>query len=654
MWRALERRAALLPLAAAGALVAVSVLFSDGSSGGRLVWIGLAAVVAAGALATWALLVEEPVLGTEAVVAFGLFAAFVAWCGLSVLWSIEPDRSWAYLNRGLVYVALAAIGLAAGAYVPGARRLWAYVLALVVALALGWALLGKAVPALGGSGRIARLGAPIGYWNALALLLVFGLPLALWLGARREHPHWLRAAGVVYTYALVVGILLTYSRGGVLVGGIAIAAWLVLGGPRIESAAVLLLGGGAGLGVAVWAFSRPGLAQDAQAHSTRVRDGAWFALVFVLAAVAVGALAYLGSLAEAEKPLDDRRRRLVGRAALGVLAAGAAAAVLALVVESKPQGWFREFTQPATNPAQTVGPGRLTTISSTSRWQWWKEAWRAFEDQPAQGSGAGSFELAHRLFRTNNIVVTEPHNVPLQFLSETGVVGFLLALGSVAAAGVGVTRGFRGLDGEERAVAAALIVGALAFVLHSLVDFDWDFVAVCAPFLLSVGVLLGGGRTDPAGRRWTLAPVPAALALAIAYSLLTPWFAGRETDSALAALEAGRPAAAAQDAHRAGSLDPLAIDPPLVEAGAAEQLGDFAAARALYVKAIDRQPLNWRPWYELGLFEYGLGNYRAALAPLQRAALLDRFGCLAPPLLRQVEAKLGRTSTEPDLCPERS
>ena len=33
---------------------------------------------------------------------------------------------------------------------------------------------------------------------------------------------------------------------------------------------------------------------------------------------------------------------------------------------------------------------------------------------------------------------------------------------------------------------------AVAYVLHSLVDFDWDFVAVTGPFLLSAGALLGG------------------------------------------------------------------------------------------------------------------------------------------------------------------
>ena len=639
MRSALERHAALIVLGAGGVLVAVCVLFSDGSSNGRLVWIGLVAWgLAAAASAAW-LGFRRTALSREAWIALGLLAAFVVWCGLSVLWSIEPDRSWDYFNRGLVYLALAVVGLALGS-VAGAVRLWAYFLAGAVALALGWTLLGKAVPAVGGSGRIARLSAPIGYWNALALLLVVGLPLALWLAARREHPHWFRAGGTVFVYGLVVGLLLTYSRGGVAVALVAVAAWLALGGPRLEGAAALLLGGGAGVAVAVWAFSRPGLADDLQPHSARVHDGAWFALVFVLGAVVVGALAYLGSLAEEQRPLTEARRQFVGRIALAALAVGAGAAVLALVLESKPQGWFREFSQAPTNTSQVVGPERLTTISSTSRWQWWTEAWTAFTDQPLRGTGAGSFELAHRILRSNNIVVTEPHNVPLQFLAETGVVGFLLAVGSVAAAGLGVVRRVRGLVGAEQAAAFALVVSAGAYLLHSIVDFDWDFVAVSAPFFVTVGALLGG---DPVARerRVGLAPLPLAVALAVALSLLTPWFAQRDTDSALAALDEGRPALAASRARDAHSLDPLALDPVLVEAGAVEQLGLFTRARELYVRAVEQQPLNWRGWYELGRFEAGIGNYRSALGPLRRAVFLDRFGSLAPPLLVEVKARAG-------------
>ena len=637
----IARRAAPLLLGAGGCLAAAAVLFSEGSSDARLVWLGLAALVPAAAIGVGALAgLPRPAPGREALVALGLFAAFVCWSGISVLWSIEPDRSWSYFNRGLVYLAFATVGLALGAYVPRAPRVWAYVLAVVLAPALGWALLGKAVPAVGAqSDRIARLSSPIGYWNALALVFDMALPLALWLAARREHPHWLRAGAVVYLYALTVGLLLTYSRGGVIVAAVAVALWLALGRPRVESAAALLLGGGAGLGVAVWAFSRPGLAEDAQAHSVRVHDGAWFALVFSFAALAVGAVAYAGSLVEEQRPLSDRRRRLLGRAALAALVAGSSIAVVALVVESKPQGWFREFTQQPTNPSQTVGPGRLANISSTSRWQWWKEAWHAFEQQPLRGTGAGTFVLTHRLLRTNSIVVTEPHNVPLQFLSETGIVGFLLALAAAAAAGLGVWRAIRRLGRAERMAAVTLAALALAYVLHSILDFDWDFVAVTAPFFLTLGVLLGRGPA-PVEARLFLAPLPAVLAIVAALSLLMPWFAKRASDSAEAAVADGRPLQALSDARDARSLNPLALQPVLVEAAAEEQLGNAGAADRLYLHGVDLQPLNWRAWFELGRFQFDQERYEDAVQSLRRALQLDPFNSQAPALLAQAQAEL--------------
>jgi O-Antigen ligase len=635
MRTALERHAALLVLGAGGGLAGVAALFSSGSSSSRLLWLGLAALVLSGAGGTAAALGWWPVLSREALIALVLLVGFVSWCGISIIWSVEPDRSWDYFNRGLVYVAFAVVGLAVGAYVPRAPRLWAYALAAVIALALGWALLGKAVPAIGGSGRVARLSAPVDYWNGLGLLLDFGVPLALWLAARRDHPHWLRAGGVVFLYGLVVGLLLTASRAGIAVGVVTAAVWLVLGRPRIEAAAGLLLGGSVGLGVGVWALSRSGLATDNAPHSTRVHDGAWFALVFVLAAVAVAALAYLAAVEEERRPLTGPQRLLIGRAAVAVLTVAVVAGAIGLVATSKPQGWFHDFTRVPTNAAQNSPSERLTSFNSNSRWQWWKEAWRAFEKQPLHGTGAGTFELSDRLFRKSGVVfVTEPHNVPLQFLSETGLVGFLLALGSVAAAAVGVAQRVRGSP-----AALAVGVGALAYVLHSVVDFDWDFVAVTGPFLMSVGVLLGGGVVRRE-RRLTLAPVPAALALAAAYSLLAPWFAQRASDSALAALEAGRPAKAVGDARDARSLNPFSLEPLFLEAGAAAQLGDLTAARALYVKAVELQPLNWRPWYELGSFEFDLQNYGAAAPPLERAEQLDPHGTLAPALLKQAQSKL--------------
>src|SRR5215211_915555 len=164
---------------------------------------------------------------------------------------------------------------------------------------------------------------------------------------------------------------------------------------RRRAAADLLARGRArgGLGVAAWAFTRPGLTTDRAEHSLRVHDGAWFGVVFVLAAVAVGALAYLGSLVEERRPLTAGRRRLLGRIALGVLCAGVAVGAVVLAVEAKPEGWFTEFTSQSTNASLQGGPQHLANVSSSSRWLWWTEAWQAWERQPWRGTGAGSFEL---------------------------------------------------------------------------------------------------------------------------------------------------------------------------------------------------------------------------------------------------------------------
>ena len=172
MRRAFDRWAARSLLGAGGLLAAVSSLLSSGSSNGRLVWIGLAALFVATAVAAGAFVgLPRPALGRDAVAALLLLTALVTWIGISVTWSIEPDRSWDYLNRGLVYLALISVGVAVGSFVPRAAYTWAYVLAAALALPLGWALLTKAFPGVGsGSGRVARLSAPVGYWNALALL----------------------------------------------------------------------------------------------------------------------------------------------------------------------------------------------------------------------------------------------------------------------------------------------------------------------------------------------------------------------------------------------------------------------------------------------------------------------------------------------------
>ena len=266
-------RALLAPLpllaGAAGALGVAAVLFGDGSSDGPLFWIGGFAIVVAAAAGVSAAVgtLVLPELTPLALACIGAFAGFVVWQGLSILWSIEPDRTWNYFNRGLAYLAFLLLGLLVGT-MRRAPRYAAGGLAVATAAAIGVALATKVFPGLSGeTERVARLNSPVGYWNVLALLTVFALPLALWIAAPRSRPHWLRALGVLYLYAALLALLLTFSRGGVGVAIVVVIAWLAISGPRLEAAGALAIALAPTFVVAGWTFSRPALTKDAQPHA---------------------------------------------------------------------------------------------------------------------------------------------------------------------------------------------------------------------------------------------------------------------------------------------------------------------------------------------------------------------------------------------------
>ena len=214
-------------LAALGALLAAAVFFGGGSRGSALATVGLGALIAAAIALVGALRGILPVatLDRAASVAVVAAAALVAWAGLSTVWSIAGDRSWEWFGRGLVYLSFLALGLLAGALVSGARQVTA-VMGVVLGAALGWALLGVAIPSLFEDGdRIARLREPIGYWNALALLADGALAISLWLARDPRIP--IRVAGALLGYAAVLALLLTQSRSGVVAGLLVIALWLL-------------------------------------------------------------------------------------------------------------------------------------------------------------------------------------------------------------------------------------------------------------------------------------------------------------------------------------------------------------------------------------------------------------------------------------------
>ena len=596
------RASGIVPLAAAG-LLAAALVAGDGSSDDRLVWIGGAALVAAGAVAIFWL----PRPARVGWIFFAALAAFVLWSGLSILWSVEPDRSWSYFNRSACYLAFAVIGLAMGALVPRAPRLAAAALGAGLTLVLAWALLGKVVPDLDPDGeRVARLRGSLGYWNALAFVAAMAVPVSLWAAARRAHAHAARAAGAVLFFLATVALLLTYSRGGALVALGALGLWLVLGSPRLESVVAAVGAGAVGLVVAIVGFALAGVSEARQPEDVRADDGLLFGVALVVGAALVFGAAYLASRQEARRPLDERVRRRLGRAA-GVAAAALFVAALALGVvrAGSPVDWVgdavSEFSEPI-NPAVEDDPVRYAELSSNTRWSWWEDALEVFREHPVVGAGAGAYGVARRPFREDALAPVEPHSLPLQFLAELGLVGFLLIGTAAVAAAVGVAATLRRAKGADRPTVAALTVVAAAYAVHGLVEFNWDYVALSGPVFLVVGLLLGrGASAQPARLGWFSGGGAAAVVAAMLFSLFVPWLSARKVEDARAAIE--RPSESARLAEDAHDLNPLAVEPLFLWADAEAERGDVAAARRRYVEAVELQPENARTWRELGEYE---------------------------------------------------
>jgi O-antigen ligase len=249
-----------------------------------------------------------------------------------------------------------------------------------------------------------------------------------------------------------------------------------------------------------------------------------------------------------------------------------------------------------------------------------------FEADPLLGAGANTFEVARKRYRDVASSVTQPHSVPLQFLAGTGVVGLALLLALAAAVAAAAVVAVRRLEGGERDAAAALAVALALWLVHALVDYPWDFVAVTGPAFFAAGVLAAAGRPPSRVRSPLLGVAAVAVALACCASVATPWLSRQAVLDVNPALDRGDVSAARDAAERARSLDPLSLDPLLARARVEEDAGDAAAALAAYRRAADLQPENPASWYELGLYEFSRGDRCSAYVHLNRAYTLDPAG----------------------------
>ncbi len=602
-----------------------------------------------------------------AIAGTALLAVFAAWNGITVLWSVAADQTWVELNRALSYVLVLCLAIALGAT---ERRATAWIsrgFAAISFLVTCYALGQKLTPGLHISGLInlnqtgafPRLQEPLGYWNALALFLVLGVPSTLALIVdERSARRWRTAAAIALSLTLVA-IGLTYSRGGLIALVVALAVAIGLGGVRLRALMWLAVAVVAALPSLIVGLTSHSLNTARIALASRESAGLLLLGVLVLSVLALGVGAWRLQAVEAHHRLGASTARRMARGLAAGVAILIVIGVLAVALSSRgltgtASHLWSGFT--TTRVTSNYDPSRLLSADSENRWVWWKEAAGAFTDRPLLGWGAGSFPVVHLLYRQNRLSVSQPHSVPLQFLAEMGLVGGVLAL---LAFGLLLASAIRRVvsvpAGSERMIGAALVAGTAAYLVHGLYDWDWNIPGVSLPALMFLGVVAGtpGPQTVRRAGAGTRALLLCALTLwlcTFALSAALPSVAASKASNALLAAAGTRSAAvehAQASAELASRLDPLSDAGLRVMATLALRQGDNRSAIHDLVAAVNRQPSDASTWQELAFLEIQQGNYRDGMRAATRLLELDPHGLTAKLAAHNAAAAINLAYTPP-------
>ena len=657
----------LLGLAIAAALTLLAFTTTGGVALSPNTWAQILLTMLAAGLGI-ALLLTGPRGHTSGRLVLGLFAALAALTFASLAWSVQPASSWLEANRTLSYLAAFATAMALARLAPGRWRALIGGVALYALVIALYALLTKVFPATMDAGdALARVRAPFDYYNATGLVAAMGIVPCVWFGARRTGEstaaRGLRAASVPALAVLVCTLLMSYGRGALGAAVIALAVWFVFVPLRLRGVLVLGLGAAGGLVLALWAAGQPAIANNHTQLAARVAAGHRFGLVLLVALVLLTVIGWGMTVVLGRAALPALVRRRIGIALVVLVALVPVAGVVGLATSSRGFGGeVSHLWNSLTNPNGFVldQPGRLSQLGS-SRPRYWRDGLRVGEHAPWAGTGAFGFAVAVRRYSPDKVL--EAHSYVIQTFADLGLIGLTLSAALLAAWGFAVRRTLRrgaggdraspsvdgggpvDADGRPSAAAAercggfTILAVAVAFGVHSAIDWTWFIPGAAVPALLCAGWLAGRGALGAApARTATASPVRGldlvrvgaavglgALALLAAWIVWQPLRSANADADAVSALVRGDAGAALTDGRTAAASNPLDIQPLQLLSEVDLSLGQTAPARAELVKATTLQPSNPDSWTALAAFDAAHGRAADAQRETARARVLSPY-----------------------------
>jgi O-antigen ligase len=540
------------------------------------------------------------ILGLAALLALGV------WDAVSATWSAVPALARDEALLAVFYALVLAVPLLSIRREWDRRAATGTAVAFLAILAVGTIVAVRIAHDPTADYQDGRLTFPISYVNAEGALQVIGFFPAIALAADRALSPLARALALGGGTAMLAGWLLTQSKGAGL-SLLAGAVFLVAASSSRLRVLVALVVPAALVGAAYSPLTEPFRRRNTGMFADAIRSATSRALVLAAVATVIG-FAYALLDRRVNISPGVRRAAAVGAAVLAVSGALGGVAAFALAVDHPGRFLHDRWASFKRLPPTERGSSHLVSLGS-NRYDFWRVDLHMFADHPLGGIGARGFGSAYLQRRRSDETPQRGHSLELDVLAETGIVGFVLLL---SALGGGLVAAIP--PSRRSLTAAGCGAAAASWIVHTAADWIWTIPASGAAAFLFMGLAAArdGPRSIP-----NRAAVPLA-AMAVVLALLAfapPWLSARLTRNALA-----NRGSAAGDLRWARRLDPLSVDPYVVESAIAR---NPAEAVAPLRRAVAKQPREASLHYALGLVELRAGESAAARRELAEAQRLD-------------------------------
>jgi tetratricopeptide (TPR) repeat protein len=568
-------------------------------------------------------------------VALGALAAYTILSYLSILWAANTGDAWEGANRTLLYLLVFALfSLWRQRGHSAALLLCAWTIALIVLAAFTALHLSAASSAhLQAMLPGGRLDYPTGYPNANAAQWLMAFWPALLLARSEQLPWGIRGLLAGGAVLLAEVALLSQSRGSIYATPVMVVLVFVLL-PRRTRTFALLVPVVAGIAAAAPAVLHVGddLKSEAVVPATlHTAVAAMFA-----AALAVGLVVALGAYIESLRPLSSSARTRIDRSVRAVALITLVVGVVGvLAVAGNPvtrieKGW-NSFK--GGYGSHATSGSRLVSGLGSNRYDFFRVALDEFRAHPLVGIGADNFQQQYLAHGRSDETPHYPHSVELRTLSQTGIIGALIALIGLGGALLAAARALRRTDPLARYVAGAALAGFGYWVVHGSFDWFWEFAGLGAAAFALLGIACALAPVPdaaptagdvPKRRRARRLAIGTGLivALAAAVSLATPWLSQLEVQSA-AQIWTTAPQTAYARLRDAARLNPLSDEADLVAGSIALRYGELTYAQQQFSLALERDPGDAYATLERGAIASAKGDHAVALALLGRAVHLE-------------------------------